>query len=263
MEEQTLPWHQTKRPIDKTFYPYLAGKLQSYGLYTPSVGRFIIIDYDLWTISETAKILSSKISPIVYTLNKVDTRNLTNENCLYHGINHTALEKEFGSAAVSRHKQSATLRILAENNLLELGWPSDFEDESRSTMLKFLQNYSLFTLACVRAINLTNAFRNVFPEKSYADSFYEDILPNNFRAKADLTTCKIGIDKEIKKILYYSLNIEEALEKINNCWENYSLGDPSGSRQMFYKVLNIPEPETTANVKNYNLEHTNHTAWVL
>lgn len=264
--ENQKSWYNTTEGPMKAFYPGIAGKPFAYALFTPSVDRFIAIDYDMWSLFETAKILSSKISPIVYVLCKPTPKTMNNSNCLEFGTKHKMFEKEFGGGAVSRHKQSATLRKIQEDSVVELGWPEDYASPSRSAMLNRLQDYALFTLSCVKAINITTAYRNTFPERDYSDNFHQGLLPDSFRSMPDLTTAPNGINYEIKNILYYSDTVEEAIEKINEAWVKYSLNDPSGLRQFFYIISGLTPPEESlavGKIGEWNKDYHNSTAWVL
>jgi hypothetical protein len=215
---------------------------------------------------ETAKILSSKISPMIYVLSKAETDPMNLKNCLEFTTRHKKDEPEYGGAGVSRHKQSASLKKIFNDNIVRVGLPPDYASPDRLAMLYRLQEYALFTLRCVYAINLGNEYRNTFPEKEYVDTFFKGDLPESFKLMPDNTTAPHGIKHEINNILYHSMTVEEALSKIHAAWATYSMGDITGVRQHFYHVMGIIEPDATRVIGGpgqWNKQYHESTAWVM
>ena len=266
VNEDKKPW-LTVDGFQKTFFPSSWGKANSYTLFTPSVDRFIITDhFDLWTMVESAKILTSKMSPIIYILNRPSPKELTNATCLEYTTCHKKFEPEFGSPAVARHKQSASLKKIQPDTIIHAGWPADYSKPDRADALRRLQEYSLFTLRCVYAINLAWEFRNNFAEQSYVDSFFKDEFPKSFKTLHDTTSAPHGMKHEIKNILYHSMTVDEALSGIHAAWLKYSSKDISGVRQNFYFILGIVEPEVTRMIGKpgeWNKDYHESTAWVM
>jgi len=260
------PWLQLEG-FQKTYFPSAWGKANAYSLFTPSVDRFIITDhYDLWTMVETAKILSSKISPMIYVLSNSSSDKMNITNCLEYSTRHKKDETGYGGAGTSQHKQSATLKKIFKDNIIHAGLPLDYAKPERLAMLYRLQEYALFTLRCVYAINLANEYRNMFPEKDYVDSFFKDSLPADFKLMPDNSAAPHGMKYEIKNILYHAMTVEEALDNIHAAWQTYSMKDITGVRQHFYHVLGIIEPEITGvigKMGQWNKAYHESTAWVM
>ena len=96
--------------------------------------------------------------------------------------------------------------------------------------------------------------------------FFKDQFPADFKTVDDLTTSPYGMEHEIKRILYHSDTVDEALASINEAWLKYSLNDINGVRQHFYMILGIIEPENTAIVGKpgeWNINYHDSTVWVL
>ena len=170
------PWTSTNG-AHRIFYPQSTGKQTGFSLFATGVDRFIIVDhYDLWAMVETGKILSSKFSPMVYIIDNLDSDLLTNERCLEYTTKDKKSDVMYGGALVYSHKQSSTLRRIKSTNIISAGLPPDYENPCRYDALKKLQDYALFTLRCVYAVNLANEFRNFFPETFYKENYF----PNSF-----------------------------------------------------------------------------------
>jgi hypothetical protein len=264
--ESEKPWLKLDG-FQKTYFPLAWGKTNSYTLFTPSVDRFIITDhYDLWAMVETAKILTSKISPMIYVLSKPNADPMNITNCLEYTTRHKKDEPEYGGAGTNRHKQSASLKKIFTDNIIHAGLPADYSSPSRLAMLYRLQEYALFTLRCVYAINLANEYRNSFPEKEYVDAFFKDEFPADFKLMPDNTSAPYGIKHEIKNILYHSMTVEEALASIHEAWAKYSMTDVTGVRQHFYHIMGIVEPDATRIIGGpgqWNKQFHESTAWVM
>lgn len=259
------PWLELQG-FQQTFYPISWGKLNGNTIFLPGVDRFLITDhYDLWAMVDTAKILTSKCSLVVYVLNRPTPIKMTNSNCLEYSTRHKKFEPEFGSPLVTRHKETASLKKIQPDNVLHMGWPEDYDNPAGRAILARLQEYALFTLRCVYAIRLAQEHRNFFPEKYYTDTFFKDDFPEEFKSIPDMSTAPHGMEHEIKNILYYSNTVDEALAKISEAWSKYSLTDISGVRQYFYKILGIIEPDETNIGKpgEWNLKYHDSTVWVI
>jgi hypothetical protein len=260
------PWLKLQG-FQQTFFPISWGKLNGYTIFLPGVDRFLITDhYDLWAMVETSKILTSKCSPVVYILNRPTPGEMKNNNCLEYSTRHKKFEPEFGSPLVTRHKQTASLKKIQPDNVIYAGWSEDYDNPAGREILQRLQEYALFTLRCVYAIRLAQECRNFFPEKYYTDMFFKDQFPADFKTVNDLTTSPYGMEHEIKRILYHSDTVDEALASINEAWLKYSLNDINGVRQHFYMILGIIEPENTAIVGKpgeWNINYHDSTVWVL
>lgn len=260
------PWMDHSDPFIRTFYPMAWGKTNSYTIFSPGIDRFLIVDsYDPWTVYETGKVLSSKVSNIIYILDKI-TPDMTNETCLNFSTLHKKNEGGWGSPNIITHRQSVTMSKIPRDMVVELGWPTDFvSDERKQTLLK-LQEYALFSLRVIYAINLSVNFKNFFPEKEYLDVFFHNQYPEDFKIHNDITKAEQGITAVIKTILYESNSTDEALTSIAEAWLKYANDDPSGIRQSFYKILGIEQPIELKNLgpAGWIKDRNNHqTMWVV
>jgi len=259
------PWLDAVDGFHKTFYPLSWNKKNSYAIFSPGVDRFLIIDnYDPWMIYETGKVLSSKVSNIVYVLDQV-TPDMNNENCLNFSTRHKKDEKGYGSPIVMAHRQSASLSKIPKNIIIEKGWPVDFVEEPRKDILLRLQEYALFSLRTLYAITLSVNFKNFFPEKEYLDVFFHDQFPKDFKIYHDNTSAEQGIINLIKTILYESDSIDSAMVSINNAWLEHSKNDPSDTRQLFYLIMGIEEPSELKKLgpAGFVKHRNNQTTWVV
>ncbi len=263
--ESARPWLSDKG-FHETFYPLSWGKEYSYTLFSPSINRFILVDsLDPWMMHETGKVLSSKVSTMVYILDK-ETPIMTNDDCLYFTTLHKKLEKGFGSPNIPAHRQTASLSKIPPNMITRIGWSVDFIKPDRKAALIRLHEYAQFVLRCVYAIHLAVNHRLFFPEKEYFDTFFHEQYPKHLTLTYDSTTAPNGMINHIKTILYDSQSTEEALSLIHESWRKYSKHDPSGIRQMFYGILGISQPDDLEKLGKpgmLNIENNHQTMWVV
>jgi hypothetical protein len=100
--ESEKPWLDAIEGLHKTFYPLSWNKPNSYAIFSPGVDRFIVVDnYDPWMLYETGKVLSSKVSNMVYVLDQV-TPDMNNETCLNFSTLHKKNEKSYGFEKVRK-----------------------------------------------------------------------------------------------------------------------------------------------------------------
>jgi hypothetical protein len=269
--ESTRPWNDAIG-YHSTFYPNIWGKKNAFTIFSPAADRFLLVDdLDLFLVHETARILSSKVSTITYILdrNQPEAQNMDNTNCLEYSTRHKKESAEFGSIAPLRHKQTATLRkIQIENIVYCAGWSPEYSTVERKDKLLELHEYATFVLRTLHAIRLAEETSNYFPEASYAESYFEGLVPDNFRVlyDGDGSTAPRGMKHEICKILYHSNTIEQALEEIHNAWRTYSSNSVVSIRRQFYFCWGIDEPADLLAVHYngfWNKEVHNKTSWVL
>lgn len=240
--ESSKPWLSDKG-FHETFYPLSWGKQYSYTIFSPGINRFLLVDtYDPWIVYETAKVLSSKVSTMVYVLDQV-TPNINNENCLYYTTLHKKLEKGFGSPNIASHRQTASLCKIPKDIIVKRDWSPDYTKPDRKEALLRLQEYARFCLRSVYAVTIAVNHKIFFPEKEYLENFFDGQFPADFKVRYDSTTAENGMVVLIKKILYDAMSLEDALSQIHNAWRVHSKSDPSGTRQLFYGVLGIEQPE--------------------
>jgi hypothetical protein len=263
--EPDKPWLSSSDGLRKTFYPLSWNKKNSYAIFSPGIDRFLIVDnYDLWIVYETGKVISSKVSNMVYVLDQ-DTPEMTNKTCLNFSTFHKKDEKGFGSPGIMTHRQSAALSKIPKDRVVETGWPLDFAQGERKDMLMKLQEYTLFSLRVIYAITLAVNFKNFFPEKEYLDVFFQGQFPEDFKSHYDTTTAEQGMISLIKTILYDANSVDDALASIHNAWLTHSKHDPSGARQTFYKILGIPQPAELAALgpAGFVKDRNSNTLWVV
>lgn len=205
-----------------------------YALYAKGLDRFILIDrHDLHTTFQTAEILSSKISLIVYT---VDKDIFENNNCLEFSIfNKTSERVGYSSALVSG--QTPMFRLLDSDNVCNIGIPADYKNNYES--LEKLQNYANFVHQYSYAISLT--------EKIFNDnnSLIKELLPEQWitdvsSSAESMISTKLIMNK-IKYALYMSSTIEEATDEVISIWKDNST-DRAWMRDRFYKILKTQPP---------------------
>lgn len=260
------PWLDPDSGKHKTMYPLSWGKRNSYALFSPGIDRFFLVDsYDPYIMLETSRVLSSKISNIVYILDK-DTPEMDNSNCLLFTTKHKMDEKFHGGPTASSHKQSSFMIKIRPDIMISTSWPIDFVDPMRKQALINLQEYALFALRVVHSITAAMALRNSFPDRYYMDAYFKDQCPQDFVVRSDTTSSPNGIEHEIKKILYYSSSVEDAIESIHNTWREFSQEDVFGSRQLFYDFLGIKQPDDLEKLGQpgvFNKEKHSQTMWVV
>lgn len=264
-QENEKPWLNALEGLHRTYYPLGWNKQNSYTIFSPGIDRFLIIDnYDLWMVYETGKVLSSKVSNIVYVLDK-DTPNMNNQNCLNFSTLHKKKESGYGGPMIMSHRQSTSMSKIPADMVLEVGWPIDFSSEERKQVLLKLQEYALFSLRTIYAITLAVNFKNFFPEKEYLDLFFHNEYPKDFKIRHDTTSAENGMIISVKKILYESDSVGSALLSIKNLWLTHSQDDPSGTRQLFYHLLGIHQPEELKafGPPGFIKDRNNQTTWVV
>jgi len=263
--ESDKPWLDAIDGFHKTFYPPSWNKKNSYTIFSPGIDRFLVVDnYDPWVLYETGKVLSSKVSNMVYVLDQI-TPDMTNETCLNFSTLHKKNEKGYGSPVIMAHRQSSSLSKIPKNMVVEVGWPIDFIQGERKVALIKLQEYVLFSLRVIYAVTLAVNFRNFFPEKEYLDVFFHNQFPKDFKIHYDTTTAEQGIISLIKTILYDAESVETALILIADAWLTHSKDDPSGTRQLFYYILGIHQPKELEELgpAGFIKDRNNQTTWVV
>jgi hypothetical protein len=217
-----------------SFYPNIEHKKNYYGLFCPPIDRFILVDNtDPLMLFEVAKILSSKVNTVVYILDDTNVVDFTKDNCIEYSIESKKGEYYVGGAYAGSVKQTASM-VITSSPVIKVG-----KLETKLDLIESLQTYSRFVLKCVQSIVLANALRNIFSEAEYLEIFFNKEFPASFIEKSDTTISKKGMLNEIKSILYFSNDKEEAIEKINRAWIDNSYKDVSGFREAFYNMIEI------------------------
>lgn len=260
------PWTDPEMGLCKTLYPLSWSKKNSYVLFSPGIDRFFLVDsLDPWIMLEASRILSSKISNIVYILDQ-ETPYFDNSDCFYYTTKHKMEEKFYGGPTVMSHRQSSFMIKIRPDMIFKTDWPIDFNNPERKEALLKLQEYSQFVLRIVHALTCAVNLRNSFPERYYVETFFKDQYPENLTARPDTTDSPHGMEHLIKNILYDSSSINEALECIHNAWRKYSFNDVLGIRQTFYTYSGIKQPDDLASLGapgDFDKNRNTQTMWVV
>lgn len=259
-------WNDSEAGLCKTLYPLGWGKKNSYVLFSPGIDRFFLVDsFDPWIVLETSRVLSSKISNIVYILDQ-ETPNFDNLDCFYYTTKHKMDEKFYGGPTVMSHRQSSFMMKINPGMIIKTDWPVDFLTTDRKEALLKLHEYSKFTLRMIHALSAAVNLRNSFPEKYYVENYFKEHCPDSLVARPDTTTAPIGMESLIKNILYDSKSIDEALKNIHDAWRQYSWEDVIGMRQTFYTYAGINQPTDLANLGSpgtFDKDRNSQTMWVV
>jgi hypothetical protein len=208
-----------------------------YSIYSKGLDRFILVDrHDLHTTFQTAEILSSKISVIVYAIDKDIFKDI---NCLdFSIINKTNEKVGYSSALVSG--QTPIFRLLDSNNIQFTGTPIDYKHFAKS--LEDLKRYADYVHQYSYSILL---IEKIFNDNN---SLISGMLPPEWLVDLEFSSSKMSSTTEvmnkIKQALYISESIEEASNRITDIWEHNST-DQSWMRDRFYKILKTPMPVFT------------------
>jgi hypothetical protein len=190
------------RPPAGKFMQYYGNKESSnFGLFVPGIERFILVDcLDLWSVLHTAKLLSSKFQSLVFPLNNetyIDLHTSLNygivRNIGFPTINQTPLLKE---------------RLMPED-IVHLGPPVDRLNDLEQLIKE--QEYCYFALKMVQAVRIIDALYTNLDNRFYV-RFFDLNLDNN----EDESGVRNGITTAIEKIVYFSSDIIEALQKLDD-----------------------------------------------
>lgn len=224
----------------KFFYQDSQGNRRHYGIFCPGIDRFVLIsDLDLWLVSDTANILSSKIPTLVYVLPS-DLNGITKENCIDYTIfNKTNQRVALSSILVAR--QNPLVKFLYdEDKITYAGMPEDYKDNPDP--ISNIKNYANGIFDRVAAINLTEAFYNPFNTRGFVNACVPSEWVKNFASELDKSRLDNGIFLALKNVLYLSDSIEEADKKIIEIWKNF-YHDVGYLIEGYYKILGLPLPE--------------------
>jgi hypothetical protein len=87
------------------------------------------------------------------------------------------------------------------------------------------------------------------------NNFFQNEMPAEFERPADSIngSTKTGITQEIRRILYYSLDQEEALDSIEQLWLANNTPHSRFWRTLFYNILSMPVPDSIQST-DFNLD---------
>lgn len=248
------------------FYRDHTGMRRRYGIYVPSIDRFIhISDQDIWMSLETAEILSSKIQTMVYVLPPgyvtPDYKELvSNKNCLEWGI-YDKGELKVGSSAALGARQTPAIKMLYPEDKLEQhdSLPEDFIENSAALMN--IKRYADYIYPRVVAISLAASFYNAFYSKNFIYKYLDEGWAEKTTTAADPSATVRGLDIEIKNILYRCNSPEEAEETIISFWEK-SYRDAGYMMAGYYRILGGQMPDRIKKIASSNY-YFNHSVWTI
>lgn len=196
-----------------SYYPGPNPPPRRYGLYSPGLDRFLLVDgLDLWGLHHAACLLASKIQTLVCVF-AAGEPEFTNENCL----NWSLTEK---SKVFPRKQTPGSFLIESNSSCVQVGPPSGFA-ERMPELLKD-QTFALFVLHATYAMRLADLivgsdyrFRNE-DQSFYTGFFAKEIKPTEIAAATDRTLWQNGFQGEIGAILYRAQTIEQARNELNS-----------------------------------------------
>lgn len=234
-----------------------------YGVYAPAIDRFLHVSgFDIWASLETAEILSSKIQTMVYVLpagyvSQSDFKEVvSNENCIEWGIYNKLDLKVGGSINVLYARQTPGIGMLYPEDRLErhAELPADFKDNP--TMFKKIKAYADYVYPRVVSINLA-VCTNPYYSKKFMDKYLDEDWIERTSNKSDPSLSTLGIDFDIKNILYRCDSPEEAEEEIIKYWHGNHY-DIAYIMTSYYRMLAQPWPQEIKDLSAVFV-HSNHT----
>ena len=218
----------------KQFDPFYG----NYIVYAPGLDRILFVDqFDPYTAVETAQILSSKVSLVVGTLkNEPEFKH----NCLEYTLKDKNIM--YASSSIFYSRQWPSFRRL--NSTVEhTGWPEDYTEKVAKEALEDLQELSIFTAKCVKAIRITNLIFNVLPSNHIINEL-NGVDTSGLHVPVDQTETKDGVSVTLLRILYKATNKGHAMKLINEFWAK--IPDVVLYRNQFYQMI---EEEQTEELK--------------
>lgn len=251
---QKEPWLKGNVSHHARFYSSWYGKRNANAIYAPGLDRFLLVDnFDLWLTMEVARILSSKIPTQVFLLAK-DVAEFDNSNC----FETTIVDKRkyvINGSNILTARQVPSLHVLIEpDSVANVGIPRDYQTGTHKEMLDNLRSYSLFVLRNIHAITIADSIKNITPFEEMVKTYLPNHIPD-ITLPQDQSFAPSSIKNEIKSVLYQSLSVSEALERIENIWYEYGYNLPE-YRDMYYYYMGL---ETPARLKEQEVDRSYFT----
>jgi hypothetical protein len=206
------------------------------GIYCPIIDRWLLIDeYDHSVTLETARILASKIASTVFVLPNQEI-GIDNDNCLNYTLFDKTVQKKPGGADLFTSQIPVT-RTLKRNQIYDLGIPEDFKSAHRLDALKKLKRYAHLVHRCMYAISIVDQNQGSYNNFKFSSDFFPE-QQKNFEFYSDQSDYQYGILSEIKKILYFSNEIDNALNSIKTLWDSQKRIMIVRFKDQFYSVFN-------------------------
>jgi len=243
------PWSQVNAGLHKEFYSQSYGRVNGNVIFSPGIDRFILVDtYDVWTVLETAKLLTSKIPTQVYVLGKNTGPNatFTNATCINYTFADKSNMKVMGSSIITARQTPLLAKINTVDAIVDEGYPTDYDSAEGRAMIAKLQDYARFCLRALYAAKFADACNNVKPATEFLDYFNPE-LGKIIRNSPDHTYSEYGMLRTIRTILYHADTVDIALSQIEQAMQDAP--DQPLYRTKFYEILGIDVPESVKNIK--------------
>jgi hypothetical protein len=182
-----------------------------YGLYSPALRRFLLVDHhNVFALFKTAQVLSSKINTVLFILSSDNQfPKMTNDNCLRFTFQHSKFQYESNGQGLKQSPTATFLRADRSVKLIKANLPAEFNYEDRKRKILETQNYAQYVNSCMHAIMLTSIiYQQIHIEQEQNE--YNSFLFNK-PLEPTLTT-------DVMNILTYAKDIEEAQGQINAYW---------------------------------------------
>jgi hypothetical protein len=241
------PWAQVNAGLHKEYYSQ--GRVNGNVIFSPGIDRFILVDtYDIWTVFETAKLLTSKIPTQVYVLGKNTGPSdpFTNATCINYTFADKSNMKVMGSSIITARQTPLITKINAANAIVDEGYPMDYDHAEGRALINKLQDYSRFCLRALYAAKFADACNNVKPATEFFDYFNPE-LGRVIRNSPDHTYSEYGMLRTIKAILYHADTVDIALSQIEQAMQDAP--DQPLFRNKFYEILGIDVPDSVKDIK--------------
>jgi hypothetical protein len=230
-------WTKWKSPMRQVERIYTGAIGRRYVIYSMVFDRFILLDtFDPWMTFTTSKILSSKLSTTMFCIRRY-VKQLTVDDCpLLFTISDEEKEKVFKT--VNKMQTPIMMQIaLNEDSIVYAGAPKDYVTIEQKQMLADVYHYARFCHRVIYAAKFADARMNS-DDHSFFAQIMGDSTKEKMYTKGDQSQIEEGILWTIYRILYLSSNIDEAIEKLDQMWQN-TKGENYGFKKMFDFYLDI------------------------
>jgi hypothetical protein len=225
-----------KVQIKKSYYFDDYKNKKRNGIYCPTIDRWLLIDeYDHSVTLETARVLASKIASTVLILPNQEIA-MDNDNCLNFTLFDKTVQRKPGGADLFT-SQIPVIRTVKRNQIYDLGIPEDYKSSAGIHILQKLKKYAHFVHRCMYAITIVDQNQGSYNNLKFSSDFFPE-YQNHFEFYSDQSNFQRGVLQEIKKILYFSNDVDEAFGSIESIWNNQKKIMIIRFAEQFWKVFN-------------------------
>lgn len=230
-------------------YITTSGEHRKYGIYSPGLDRFILIDSnDVWVTLQTAELLSSKIPTVAYVLSD-QAVDINNDNCINFSILSKTNQK-IGPSTISIARQQPQLNFLNNNNIIvDSGLPVDFLSSEKQQYLVELKDFSMYVHKLSYVINILEASYNSFNNKNFVNKY----LPTEWHTLevcSDRSQSPISVFDAIRQDVYLGNSVVEINTLIKQTWISHIL-EQGPVMARFYELLSQPVPEELSSMTEF------------